>query len=125
LAVTTLAPCSMARRMSPRAGSIPPITSTTMSARSTSASASAVNASAGRPVSLRSRPVRRTATPTISSGRPTRAARSAAVAVSSRATDEPTTPQPSRATRNGSDVGPPAFSLTRGSPHDLQMTPKA
>ena len=39
--------------------------------------------------------------PTSSSGRPTRACRSAAWSMSSRATSEPTVPQPSRATRSG------------------------
>jgi hypothetical protein len=42
--------------MSERAGSIPPMTSTTTSARVTSSSASVVNSPGSRPRSLRSRP---------------------------------------------------------------------
>ena len=53
-----------------------------------------VNSAGSTPRSARSRPARRTAMPTSSSGAPTRAARSSACSVSSRATAEPTTPQP-------------------------------
>src|SRR6478735_8169373 len=91
----------MARRMSDRAGSMPPMTSTTISARVTSSSASVVNRVGSTPSAARSRPARRTAMPTISRGAPTRAAMSSACSVSRRATAPPTTPAPSRATRNG------------------------
>src|SRR6478735_2137535 len=91
----------MARRMSDRAGSMPPMTSTTISARVTSSSASVVNNAGSTPSAARSRPARRTAMPTISRGAPTRAAMSSACSTSRRATAPPTTPAPSRATRNG------------------------
>src|SRR6478609_5062900 len=93
--------------MNERAGSIPPITSITrsMSGRDTSAWTSVVNrlrSSPGRSLSSR-----RTPMPTRSSGRPIRACRSAACSVSSRATSEPTTPQPSSASRSGApSTGP-------------------
>ena len=62
------APCSIALRIRLRAGSMPPMTSMTMSAFSTSESASVVNrvGSTGRPE--RSRPARRTAMPTARAG---------------------------------------------------------
>src|SRR5215217_4700893 len=104
-AVTTEAPCAIACRISERAGSMPPMTSTTRSAPVTRSLASVVNSSAGTPLAARSRPVRRTAMPTSSSRRPTRAASSSACVVNSRATCVPTTPQPSNATRSGSPAG--------------------
>ena len=87
---------------SDRAGSMPPITSTTMSmsSRLTRPGASVV-ISPGSTVTPRARPGRRTATPATSIGAPTRAARSAAWSPISRYTSEPTMPQPSSATFNG------------------------
>ena len=85
-----------------RAGSMPPMTSTTTSARVTSSSASRGEqrrVDAGAP----SGPCRRGAPRCRRSpaAGPTRAARSSALSVSMRATAVPTTPQPSRATRSG------------------------
>jgi hypothetical protein len=105
LAVTTEAPCSMARRMSPRAGSMPPITSTTMSARVTSSSASAVNSAGSTGTSGRGRRAAARRCRRARAGAPTRAARSSACSTSRVATAEPTTPQPSSATRRGARPG--------------------
>ncbi len=101
-AVTTALPDPSAVSSSDLAGSMPPITSTTMSMspRLTRAVASVVS-SPGSTATPRVRPGRRTATPATSSGAPIRAARSAAWSPISRYTSEPTMPQPSSATRNG------------------------
>ena len=77
LAVTTDLPLDRAAAISVRAGSMPPMTSMTMSmsSRVTSDSASVVS-SAGSTSTSRVRPRRRTAMPASSSGAPDRAARS-------------------------------------------------
>src|SRR5688500_7858424 len=85
--------------MRERAGSMPPITSTTTStsSRATSPAASVVSRPSGTSTS-RGASSRRTATPTSSTGTPTRAAMSSCCSASSRTTWEPTAPQPSTAT---------------------------
>src|SRR5215475_7036781 len=102
LAVTTALPAASAVSSRDRAGSMPPITSTTMSTSSRPARATAsVVISPGSTATARARAGRRTATPATSSGAPTRASRSAAWSPSSRYTSEPTMPQPSSATFKG------------------------
>src|SRR5580704_12939515 len=85
---------------------MPPITSTTMSTsgRVASAYASAVSSDRSIPAA-RGCPTRRTAIPASSSRAPIRRARSSACSVSSRATWEPTEPQPSRAIFSVGTVG--------------------
>ena len=97
--MTTGLPFFSAVSSSDLAGSMPPITSTTMSTsgRVTSAYASAVSSARSIPAA-RGWLNRRTAMPASSSRAPTRRARSSACSMSSRATSDPTTPQPSRAT---------------------------
>src|SRR5256714_6272010 len=100
LAVTTGFPDLSASVMSERAGSIPPITSTTMSMSGsvTTAWPSCVNRFAGRGTS-RSRPGSRTATRVTSRCTPARCSISSAFSCSRRTSAEPTCPQPSRPTR--------------------------
>src|SRR5262245_48093307 len=86
--------------MSVRAGSMPPMTSTTMSAVAARLFASVVNSA--RSISgARGRPGRRTAIPISSRGVPMRAARSEPCKRSRRATSVPTAPHPRRATLSG------------------------
>ena len=101
-AVTTALPDRSAVSSKERAGSMPPMTSTTMSmsSRLTRPGASVV-IRPGSTVTPRVRPGRRTATPATCTGAPTLAARSAAWSPISRYTSEPTLPQPSSATFNG------------------------
>src|SRR5690606_8442064 len=89
----------MASRTRVRAGSRPPMSSTTRSARRTRPAESVVS-SAGSTTGSRGVVVSRTATPTSSSRAPVRAVRSAACSCSSRTTSVPTVPQPSTATRS-------------------------
>src|SRR4029077_5744291 len=102
LAVTTSLPAARALRISARAGSIPPNSSTTISTsgRTTRAAALrvmsfAVNPSAAMGLRLRS------ATPASSSGAPSLRSSSAALRRISLTTPSPTVPHPSRATRTG------------------------
>ena len=112
--MTTGLPPFSAASISDLAGSMPPITSTTMSTsgRVTSACASAVSSARSIPAARRC-PTRRTAIPASSSRAPTRRARSSACSVSSRATSDPTTPQPSRATLQASGDGSRLAEVTR------------
>ena len=102
--MTTDAPPAIARSSRVRAGSMPPMTSMTMSAPSTSVSASSVRSArsidgsrARRRPGRRCRPARAL--------RPTRAARSSDWSDSRRATWVPTTPQPRSATRSADGAG--------------------
>src|SRR5699024_5535650 len=97
-AVTTLAPEPIASRMSFRAGSMPPSSSTTRSARRTRPGRSSVSSSLGTTGS-RGVAVERTPMPTRSRCVPVRECSSSACSTSERTTSVPTTPQPSTATR--------------------------
>ena len=98
-AVITSAPEFKAIKMYSLAGSIPPMTSITMSAPSIRLSASVVKRFFGNPSRLTF--VSRTRTPTSSSSAPTRDLSSALCSSNSLATSAPTDPAPSNATRMG------------------------
>ena len=100
--MTTDLPAFIAASSSERAGSMPPMTSITMSVSglATSSTASVVSSARSIPAA-RCRCSRRTAIPVTSTGAPILAVRSAACSRSSLTTCEPTTPQPSRATFSG------------------------
>jgi hypothetical protein len=102
-AVTTGLPAFNACVMSVRAGSIPPITSTTMSmsGSATTLSASSVNTSAGRGTSRRF-DRSRTATRVISIATPARCSTRSALPSINRASGPPTFPQPSSPSRTRS-----------------------
>src|SRR5579859_622028 len=100
LAVTTGLPPLRASKIRPRAGSMPPITSTTTSidGSATTAWASLVSTPPGRDT-VRSRVVLRTATAASSSRRPVRASIAPGSLTSNSTSAPPTWPQPSRPTR--------------------------
>jgi hypothetical protein len=106
LAVTTGLPAFNAERIRVRAGSTPPITSTTMSTSGLDATeaASVVNL----PVSIgtsRSRDWLRTAIDATDRFRPVRAAMRSASSTRRWHSAPPTLPQPSSPTRSGDDMG--------------------
>src|SRR6266511_3953975 len=124
LAVTTGLPAFRASVMRLRAGSIPPITSTTtsMSGSVTTASASCVNRPAGSGTS-RSRARFRTATRFTSRCTPARCSIRSAFSPIKRTSAEPTFPQPSKPTRTVSSrtesVITPVSRLERVEAHEI------
>src|SRR6266545_4882754 len=107
-AVTTGLPSRMARRMSERAGSIPPITSTTTSTSgSVTTSAASPLMRVGSTAGSRLRVTSRTATRCNAIDTPARSRTGVACSTSSRATPVPTTPQPSIPTLSASPTSPP------------------
>ena len=104
LAVTTCLPLAIACRMNVRAGSMPPISSTTMSmsgcARTTAASSVRLTPAAPR-VSSRARSSARSAIHVMRIGRPARRAISSSLRRSTVHVPIPTVPMPSRPTCSG------------------------
>src|SRR3954470_24089033 len=103
LAVTTGLPAASAPRISSRAGSIPPMTSTTTSTSGwlTTPAVSRVSTPSGSSTS-RSRARLRTATATMSRRSPVRASMASACSATSRTRAAPTLPHPSTPTRTTS-----------------------
>src|SRR6218665_117815 len=107
--VTTSAPDAIAASTSERAGSIPPMSSMTMSERRMRSRASVVKSSVGSSAS-REAVTSRTAMPTSSIRAPMRCASSSPCSSRRRATCDPTDPQPSNPTRSE------RYSIMRGLP---------